>query len=714
MPSKRKKKKRLADLAQSSGLSNSALISLLSELGFRVKSPMSLVTAEMEEAVKRKFDATRKNQRERIKRKKEIWGESKKSKGHVRKTFQDKTKIKERVKETLADLERGQARPKRKRVYHETSIKPEQQRERERRKKTLKIPGVLSLGELAKMMDVEPAEVVSKAISHGIIATINQTLDIETTMILADDFGYEIDIVDQKIVEEEISHSKEDLEPRPPIVTVMGHVDHGKTTLLDYLRKTHVADSEAGNITQHIGAYQIKQREYTITFIDTPGHEAFTALRARGALVTDIVILVVAATEGVKPQTIEAINHAKAAGVPIIVALNKMDLPDADPEKCRRELSDQGLIPEEWGGNTIIVEISAKTGKGIQDLLDAILLVSEELDLLASSKGKAKGVILESKLEKGRGPIATVIVQHGILKLGDAIVAGAVSGKVRAMYDEWGKRLSSATPATPALIQGLGEVPKAGDIFYVVGSEKEAREIAEGKKELQKEQLGRGVTASTLTKIQEKLKKGQLKELPVVLKADCQGSLEAVSDALSQMVYEEVKTEMIHRGIGSITESDVLLASASEGIVIAFGVGIEPSAKIAAKEEGVLIKRFKVIYELIEDVKEMLSGLLEPEVKEIPLGKAEVREVFKVPKVGSVAGCYVLEGVITKESIVRVRRDREVIYSGRLASLKRFKEDVKEVKAGFECGIKVEGFEKVQKGDIIEVFQIEKTKKELK
>jgi len=712
MPSKGESKKRVADLAQSLGLSNSALLSLLGELGFKLKSPMSPVTKEMEEAVRRKFEATRKNQRERIRRKKQIWGESKKAKGHIRKSFQDKTKIRERVKETLANLERGPARPKRKKVYHEPPPKVEEAKEK--RKKTLKIPGVLSLGELAKMMGKEPAEVVAKALSHGIIATINQTLDIETTMILADEFGYEIEVMAQELIEEEIPLSEEELEPRPPIVTVMGHVDHGKTTLLDYLRKTNVAESEAGNITQHIGAYQVQHHRYTITFIDTPGHEAFTALRARGALVTDIVVLVVAATEGVKPQTIEAINHARAAGVPIIVALNKMDLPDADPEKCKRELAEQGLIPEEWGGKTITVEISAKTGKGVPDLLDAILLVAEELDLRTSYKGRAKGVILESRLERGRGPVATVIVQQGTLKVGDAIVAGAVPGKVRAMYDEWGKRLSSATPSMPALIQGLDEVPKAGDIFYVVESEKEARTIAEEKKELQKEQMGRGATASALTKIQEKLKKGQLKELPVVLKADCQGSLEAIADVLSQMVYEEVKTEIIHRGIGSVTESDVLLASASEGIVIAFGVGIEPSAKTAAKAEGVLIKRYRVIYELIDSVKEMLRGLLEPEIKEILLGKAEVREVFKVPRVGNVAGCYVLEGIILRDSMVRVRRDGEVIFTGKLASLKRFKEDVKEVKAGFECGIKVEGFEKIQKGDILEAFQVEKTKKELK
>ncbi|RKZ00264.1 MAG: translation initiation factor IF-2, partial [Candidatus Hydrothermota bacterium] len=470
---------------------------------------------------------------------------------------------------------------------------------------------------------------------------------------------------------------------------------------------------EAGAITQHIGAYTAEYQGHKITFIDTPGHEAFTALRQRGANATDIVILVVAATEGVKPQTIEAINHARAARVPIIVAINKMDLPEADPEKVKRQLAEQGLIPEEWGGDTMMVEISAKTGQGVDTLLEAVLLKAEELNLRAPYKGRARGIILESRLDRGKGPVATVLVQRGTLKVGDALVAGTSYGRVRAMYDEWGNRLKEITPSTPALVQGFEELPTAGDIFYVVDTEKEARRIAEEKKELKKTQISRGEIMMTARRLQEKILAGELKELPIVVKADCQGSLEAIGDVLSQMVFEEIKARVIHQGIGNVTESDVLLASASEGIIVAFNVGIEANARQLAKSEGVLIKTYKVIYELIDDVRNILAGLLEPEIREVSLGQAEVRETFKIPKIGTVAGCYVLQGVIQRDALARVRRDGEVIFEGRIASLKRFKEDVREVQAGYECGIRLEGFDKIKVGDIIEAFKKEEVKKEL-
>jgi len=708
--SKDKSKKRVADLANQLGLSNKALISLLKEMGFNIRSPMSPVSEDMEKAVRRKIEETKREHQASLERKKKIWGETTESKkpkqGERKRKRYDREKIHERVKETLAQIERGQAKPKRKKTYREKS------REVVEEKKILKIPGKLTVGELARMLGVEATELIKKALEHGIIATINQALDIESIMVLSEEFGYEVEVGEEEIPEE-IPEEEEELEPRPPVVTVMGHVDHGKTTLLDYIRKTNVAMKEAGAITQHIGAYTAEYQGHKITFIDTPGHEAFTALRQRGANATDIVILVVAATEGVKPQTVEAINHAKAARVPIIVAINKMDLPEADPEKVRRQLAEQGLIPEEWGGDTMMVEISAKTGHGVDTLLEAVLLKAEELNLKAPYKGRARGIILESRLDRGKGPVATVLVQRGTLKVGDALVAGTSYGRVRAMYDEWGGRLKEITPSTPALVQGFEELPTAGDIFYVVDTEKEARRIAEEKKELKKTQISRGEIMMTAKRLQEKILAGELKELPSVVKADCQGSLEAIGDVLSQMVFEEIKARVIHQGIGNVTESDVLLASASEGIIVAFNVGIEANARQLAKAEGVLIKTYKVIYELIDDVRNILAGLLEPEIREVSLGQAEVRETFKIPKIGTVAGCYVLQGVIQRDALARVRRDGEVIFEGRIASLKRFKEDVREVQAGYECGIRLEGFDKIKVGDIIEAFKKEEIKKEL-
>ena len=708
--SKDKGKKRVADLANQLGLSNKALISLLKELGFNIRSPMSPVSEDMEKAVRRKIEETKREHQASLERKKKIWGETTQSKkpkqGERKRKRFDREKIHERVKETLAQIERGQAKPKRKKTYREKS------REVVEEKRVLKIPGKLTVGELARMLGVEATELIKRALEHGIIATINQALDIESIMVLSEEFGYEIEVGEEEILEE-IPEEEEELEPRPPVVTVMGHVDHGKTTLLDYIRKTNVAMKEAGAITQHIGAYTAEYQGHKITFIDTPGHEAFTALRQRGANATDIVILVVAATEGVKPQTIEAINHARAARVPIIVAINKMDLPEADPEKVKRQLAEQGLIPEEWGGDTMMVEISAKTGQGVDTLLEAVLLKAEELNLRAPYKGRARGIILESRLDRGKGPVATVLVQRGTLKVGDALVAGTSYGRVRAMYDEWGNRLKEITPSTPALVQGFEELPTAGDIFYVVDTEKEARRIAEEKKELKKTQISRGEIMMTARRLQEKILAGELKELPIVVKADCQGSLEAIGDVLSQMVFEEIKARVIHQGIGNVTESDVLLASASEGIIVAFNVGIEANARQLAKSEGVLIKTYKVIYELIDDVRNILAGLLEPEIREVSLGQAEVRETFKIPKIGTVAGCYVLQGVIQRDALARVRRDGEVIFEGRIASLKRFKEDVREVQAGYECGIRLEGFDKIRVGDIIEAFKKEEVKKEL-
>ena len=709
-PKKREvKKKRVKDLASQLGLSNKALIDMLQGLGYtQVKSHGSIVTKEMEKAVRSAISKAKREHREDFERKKKIWGEDeKKEKQESRKRqkrFQQK-EIKERVSRTLSKMERGQAKPKRKKKVREAEIEEEE-------KKVLVIPGPLPVGEFAKMLGVESVEIVEMLFKQGIMATINQTIDVDTMSIIAEEYGYEVELKTEEIEEVEEEEVAE-LKPRPPVVTVMGHVDHGKTTLLDYLRKTNVAAREAGGITQHIGAYQVEVDGEKITFIDTPGHEAFTALRARGAQVTDIVVLVVAANEGVKPQTVEAINHAKAARVPIIVAMNKMDLPDADPEKVRRELSTYELIPEEWGGDTIMVEISAKTGQGVPDLLDAILLKAAELDLKAPYEGKPRGVILESGLEKGRGPVGTVLVQKGTLKIGMPFVAGTTHGRVRAMYNEFNQRIQEATPGTPVLVQGFEELPHAGDIFYVVDSDYQAREIAEEKKRIKKEQLIKGESEITIRRIQEKLKAGELKELPVIIKADKQGSLEAISDMLSKMVYEEVKVTIVHQGIGDVKESDILLASAAEGIIIAFNVGVFSEARKLAKSEGVVIKTYRVIYELFDDVKNLLSSLLEPETVENVLGQAEVKRVFHVPKIGNVAGCIVINGVIRRDANVRIKRGDEIIYEGKIASLKRFKDDVKEVAAGYECGIKVEGFDKIKPEDIIEAFEIKKVQKKL-
>ena len=710
-PHRPRRKFRVTDLANKYHLSAQALVGMLQELGYDVRSPQAPVSREMERAVRQKIEETRREEKKHLERKKRIYGEGRKGEGprpRYRRRF-DREKIEDKVKETLSKIEAGRRirrRPSRERTTAVEEEAPETTR------KVLKIPGPLSVQELAKMMGLEPVDIIQKALEMGMMVTINQTLDQDTLTLIADEFGYDVEVVGEE-VEEEVTEEGTEWVSRPPVVTVMGHVDHGKTSLLDYIRKTNVAAREPGGITQHIGAYQAEHQGKLITFIDTPGHEAFTALRARGAQVTDIVVLVVAANEGVKPQTVEAINHARAAGVPIIVAINKIDLPDADPERVKQQLTEHHLVPEEWGGDTMMIPVSAKTGEGVEDLLDAILVKAEEMDLKAPIDVPARGVILESKLDRGKGPVATVIVQQGILRVGTPIVAGTTAGKVRAMYNEFGKQVKEAGPSTPVLVQGLDDIPHAGDVFHEVETIEEARRIAEAKKEIKKEQINRAATALTIRRIQEKLQKGELKELPIVLKADTQGSMEAISDAISRMVYEEVRAHIIHQGVGAVKESDVLLASASDGVILAFNVGVEAKARETAKSEGVLIKSYKVIYELLDDVKKMLSGLLEPEIREVQLGTAEVREIFKISRVGTVAGCYVLSGVISRDANVRVRRDGQVVFEGKIASLRRYKEDVREVQQGYECGVRLDGFDDVKVGDIIEVYRLEEVRKTL-
>jgi translation initiation factor IF-2 len=584
------------------------------------------------------------------------------------------------------------------------------------KERKIKVYETIQVGELAKLMGVKVGELLKKALMMGLPLTINQSIDADTAAILADEFGFKVEkaTVEEELLLQYVPPKEEELKPRPPVVTVMGHVDHGKTTLLDAIRKTDVASREAGGITQHIGAYKVTLEDgRQITFIDTPGHEAFTTMRARGAQVTDIVILVVAADDGVMEQTKEAIEHARAAGVPIVVAINKIDKPNANPERVKSQLAELGLVPEEWGGDTLMANISARNRIGIEELLELVLLQAEMLDLKAAYDRPARGRVIESRLDKGKGPVATVLIQEGTLREGDVFVSGQTFGRVRAMLDSLGQRVKEATPSTPVEILGFEELPQAGDDFIVVEDEEKARKIAEYRQRKAREAEAAKQTKISLEKLFEKLKEGELKELKIVLKADTQGTLEALDASLQKLSTDKVKVTIIRKGIGAITESDVMLASASEAIVIGFNVKPTSQAKEIAKQEGVDIRFYDVIYHLLEDIKKAMEGLLEPVYEEVITGVAEVRATFKVPKVGIVAGCYVKEGVISRNNKVRVIRDGVVVFTGGIASLKRFKEDVKEVQAGYECGLKIENFNDVKVGDIIEAFEIRKVEQKL-
>lgn len=584
------------------------------------------------------------------------------------------------------------------------------------KERKIKVYETIQVGELAKLMGVKVGELLKKALMMGLPLTINQSIDADTAAILADEFGFKVEkaTVEEELLLQYVPPNEDELKPRPPVVTVMGHVDHGKTTLLDAIRKTDVASREAGGITQHIGAYKVTLEDgRQITFIDTPGHEAFTTMRARGAQVTDVVILVVAADDGVMEQTKEAIEHARAAGVPIVVAINKIDKPNANPERVKAQLAELGLVPEEWGGDTLMANISARNRIGIEELLELVLLQAEMLDLKAAYDRPARGRVIESRLDKGKGPVATIIIQEGTLREGDVFVSGQTFGRVRAMLDSLGQRVKEATPSTPVEILGFEELPQAGDDFIVVEDEEKARKIAEYRQRKAREAEAAKQTKISLEKLFEKLKEGELKELKIVLKADTQGTLEALDASLQKLSTDKVKVSIIRKGIGAITESDVMLASASEAIVIGFNVKPTSQAKEIAKQEGVDIRFYDVIYHLLEDIKKAMEGLLEPIYEEVITGVAEVRATFKVPQVGIVAGCYVKEGVISRNNKVRVIRDGVVVFTGGIASLKRFKEDVKEVQAGYECGLKIENFNDVKVGDIIEAFETRKIEQKL-
>jgi translation initiation factor IF-2 len=630
--------------------------------------------------------------------------------------------IKNQIKETLEKLtnkggkSKGSKYRKEKRTFRREQ--DELQQELEAADRTLKVTEFITVSELASLMDVSATEVISACFSLGVMVTMNQRLEADTLTLVADEFGYKVEFADADLeaeATEEVEDSEEDLLPRAPIVTVMGHVDHGKTSLLDYIRKTNVIAGESGGITQHIGAYNVKlEGGQRITFLDTPGHEAFTAMRARGAQVTDIVIIVVAADDDVMPQTKEAIAHAQAAGVPMIIAINKVDKPNANPDNIRQQLSGMNILVEEWGGNVQAQEISAKFGNNVDLLLEKVLLQAEMLELKANPNKLANGVVIEASLDKGRGYVSTVLVQGGTLKVGDYLLAGKNHGKVKAMLDERGRQLKEAGPSIPVTVLGLDGAPTAGDKFKVYEDEREAKSIANKREQLQREQTIRTKKHLTLDELGRRIALGDFKELNIILKGDVDGSVEALSDQLQRLSTEEISINIIHKGVGQITESDVLLAAASDAIMIGFNVRAGANAKELADREEIEIRTYSVIYAAIDEVKEAMEGMLSPEIKEQVIGNVEIRETFKISKVGTIAGCMVLTGKVTRNSKIRLLRDGIVKFDGELESLKRFKDDVKEVTKGYECGLNIKGYNDIEVGDILEVYEEIEVKKKLK
>ena len=730
--------KRIYQVSRDYNISSDALMSMLRESGFSIKSHMSVVTENMLKTIDEKFRKEKEElkkedvlkrkkleEREKIKddhvalkdvkeRLKSIEGVLKekekplyferKKKSKFRKfkpeKLVDQKEVKESVKKTLSQIEslRRQKRYKKREKDETTAV--------EEPSNKIQITEYMSVAELANLMGVKPSEVIGKCLALGFIASINQRLDFDTLATIALEFGFEAEELKEYGVKEEVEEADENLKHRPPVVTIMGHVDHGKTSLLDYIRKSNIIAGEFGGITQHIGAYEVFLPKGKITFLDTPGHEAFTAMRARGAQITDVVVLVIAADDSVMPQTIEAIDHAKAADVPIIVAINKIDLPGTDSKPIKNQISKYGLIPEEWGGKTIICEISAKTGQGIERLLEMILLQAEMLELKANPYRGACGVVIESKIDRGRGPIATVLVQKGTLTVGNIFIAGMYFGRVRAMLDERGNYLKEAGPSTPVQVIGASGVPQAGDSFITTDDEQEAREISNRRLRLKREQDYRLLEKACTGTVYEQIAEGKVKDLRIIIKGDVDGSVEALSDTLERIFSKEVKLRVIHKGVGAINESDVLLAIASKAMVIGFHVRPDFRARELAQREKVIIKFYNIIYEVEKDIKNLLEGLLEPEIQEKVSGVLEVRNVFKISKIGQVAGSYVQSGSIKRADKVRLLREGVSIYDGTISSLKRFKDDVKEVHSGFECGIRIENFNDIKVGDIIEAYEV--------
>lgn len=624
----------------------------------------------------------------------------------------DEKEIAASIKETLVKMSET---PKRKRRKKEREVEEVELEEGN----VIRTTEFTSVAELANLMDVDPNEVIQACLTLGLLVTINQRLDQDVILMVADEFGFDVKFLTEygeehlEALEEEEEEDPSLLEPRPPVVTIMGHVDHGKTSLLDYIRESNIIAGESGGITQHIGAYEVSIADKKITFLDTPGHEAFTAMRARGAQVTDIVILVIAADDSVKPQTVEAINHARAAGVPIVVAINKIDKKNANSDLIKQQLSEQNVLVEEWGGKIQCTEVSAKTGEGIEHLMELILLEAEILELKANPHAKSKAIIIEARMDRGKGIVGTVLIQKGILKIGDSFVAGQYNGRVRAMFDERSNPVKEAPPSTPVQVLGFTGMPQAGDVFTEVDSEQEARLIGLKRQQLKREQSFRQVRRLTLDQISKRIAEGFIKELSIIIKADVDGSVEALSDSLMELATEDVAVRIIHKGVGTITESDVLLAEASQAVIIGFHVTPNAQATELAQKEKIDIRLYKVIYDVVNDIKLALSGLLEPEFSEEITGTIEIREVFKASRVGLIAGCYVLSGKVIRNTQARLIRDEKIVYEGKIASLKRFKEDVKEVASGFECGITLDDFKDIQVGDTLETYKIIETARTL-
>ncbi len=684
-------KVRVYELAKELRMTSKELISKMKDLDLNVNSHMSSLEEEEAEMVK-----------ELIEEEKKLKKSNNRSNGKSNKKLNKKGNKKNKPQYFDNDIE--------------DNIKSDDKVE-DKKVNSIEIGDNIIVRDFAEKIGVSPTELITKLIGLGVMAGINDSIDYDVASLLGEEYGYEIIKKEDKEDSDDefkldFEDKPEDLKPRAPVVTVMGHVDHGKTSLLDAIRKTSVTKQEAGGITQHIGASIVNVKGNKIIFLDTPGHEAFTSMRARGAQVTDIAVLVVAADDGVMPQTVEAINHAKAANVPIIVAINKMDKPTANPDRVKQELTEYGLVPEEWGGDTITVPVSALKKEGLDELLEMILLVAEMQELKANPDRPAVGTVIEAQLDKNRGPVATVIIQKGTLNVGDAVICGITSGKIRAMFDDKGKRLKNAGPSMPVAILGLSEVPEAGDKLYVVKDEKVARAYAEQKKEeIRQEQL-KATQKVSLDSLFERIQSGEMKELNVIVKSDTRGTIDAIKKSLEKIgaETEEVKINVIHDGVGGITESDVMLASASNALIIGFNVRPTLSAMELAKVEKVDVKTYRIIYEAIDDIKAAIKGMLEPKYVEEVIGRAEVRATFKVPNVGTVAGIYVLQGKITRNSSIRLLRNDTVIYEGEIASLKRFKDDVREIASGYEGGLGLQNFHDIKEGDVLEAYIMKEVK----
>lgn len=690
---------RVYELAKELDVSSKDLINLLvEEFNIEVKNHMSAIDDEDAELIKELFSDEKKE---------ELLGKNADKKENLVEEYEDI--INNSIKEKKVRKNKNKA-------ADEPEESAESSKAESDKEIIVEIGKTITVKELSEKLDKQTTEVIKQLMFMGVMAAINQEINFETASKVCEKFNaLAVEISEDGTNEEyiEIENESEDsehLEKRPPVVTVMGHVDHGKTSLLDAIKKSRVTETEAGGITQHIGAYVVNINGESITFLDTPGHEAFTAMRARGAQITDTVILVVAADDGIMPQTIEAINHCKAANVPIIVAINKIDKPDANPDKVKQELTEHGLIPEDWGGDTICVPVSARTREGLDNLLEMVLLTSEIQELKADPTRKARGTVIEAKLDKGRGAVASLLVQNGTLHVGDSILVGSTYGRIRAMFNDKGKKIKKAGPSIPVEILGLSEVPSAGDKFNVIKDEKTARDMAEKRKDKIRTANLNSTHKVSLEELYKQIQEGTVKELNIIVKADVQGSIEALKQSLEKLSTESVKVRVIHGAAGAISEADVSLASASNALIIGFNVRPDSNATALAEKELVDIKTYRVIYNAIDDIKAAMVGMLEPEFKEVIVGKVEIRQVYKISSIGTVAGCYVLEGKITRNSSIRLIRDGIVILEGNLASLKRFKDDAKEVAAGYECGLTIEKYNDIKEGDILEVFAMEEIK----